>query len=211
MWGWPNGLPQFAELDALFTDFGGGSLFGTITMNEAEAEATPGVVPGQPGGKVWDIALNAAAIASLNAATNQWAVGGSLGSVTPPISTTTELLFGGLVPFSTHSGRDTPKPQLVLTTSILAGDFNDNGFVDAADYTLWRDNVGAPAGTLANDSVGGSIGPLQYDLWRTHFGQNAVRSFFVSVTNAIPEPATMLLILPSALAFLYLRRSSARS
>jgi hypothetical protein len=56
---------------------------------------------------------------------------------------------------------------------LLNADFNSDGAVDAADYTLWRDNEGAPAGTLDNDSVGGVIGDGQYQLWKQNFGATA--------------------------------------
>lgn len=70
-------------------------------------------------------------------------------------------------------------------TTVLAGDFNDDGQVDAADYTLWRDNVGAPAGTLVNDpNVGAAIGQPQYDSWSNNYG----RSLSAGVT-AVPEPS----------------------
>lgn len=51
------------------------------------------------------------------------------------------------------------------------GDFNDDGFVDAADYAAWRDNLGAPAGTLPNDPNEGPIGAEQYQTWRDNYGQ----------------------------------------
>ncbi len=52
------------------------------------------------------------------------------------------------------------------------GDFNDDGLVNAADYTVWRDNLGATI-ALPNDSTGESIvGVEQYNLWRTNFGES---------------------------------------
>jgi hypothetical protein len=47
----------------------------------------------------------------------------------------------------------------------LAGDFNQDGIVDAADYTVWRDNVGMPAGALMNDPTGIVIGDAQFNVW----------------------------------------------
>ena len=51
------------------------------------------------------------------------------------------------------------------------GDFNRDGVVDAGDYVVWRDHVGAGPGTLANDTAGGEIGTGQYELWRASFGR----------------------------------------
>lgn len=50
------------------------------------------------------------------------------------------------------------------------GDFNGNGIVDAADYTVWRDNYGT-TNQLPHDPIGGTIGSQQYDVWKAHFGQ----------------------------------------
>jgi hypothetical protein len=52
----------------------------------------------------------------------------------------------------------------------LVGDYNDNDVVDAADYVVWRNNVGTST-ELPNDSLDGTIGTAQYNQWRTHFGQ----------------------------------------
>lgn len=81
------------------------------------------------------------------------------------------------------------QPSSVLLAVISAGldgDYNDDGRVDLADYTLWRDNLGAPAGTLPNDPVGGAIGTAQYQTWKDNFGASA--SAVAAAT--VPEPAT---------------------
>jgi rhamnogalacturonyl hydrolase YesR len=76
----------------------------------------------------------------------------------------------------------------------LAGDYNDDGIVDAADYVVWRHNLGAPPGTLVNDVDGGVVGPAQYATWRANFGATrATRADTKS--SSVPEPATSFLIL----------------
>lgn len=62
------------------------------------------------------------------------------------------------------------------------GDYNENGIVDAADYTTWRDNLGAPAGTLPHDADGGVIGQAQYNTWKAHFGQGTLLTWFARNT-----------------------------
>lgn len=78
-------------------------------------------------------------------------------------------------------------------SAVLPGDFNDDGRVDAADYTVWRDNVGQPAGALANDVdgalEGGDIGPAQYARWAANYGALASPA----PAAAIPEPAALAL------------------
>jgi hypothetical protein len=80
-----------------------------------------------------------------------------------------------------------------LATVQLAGDYNGNGIVDAADYTVWRDNLGSPAGTLPNDTDGGAIGSAQYATWKANFGMALTSSGFAS-SASVPEPATALLM-----------------
>jgi hypothetical protein len=65
------------------------------------------------------------------------------------------------------------------------GDYNSNGLVDAADYTRWRDNLGAPAGTLPNDADGGVIGQAQYDTWKANFGQGS--AYWVARSPQLPD------------------------
>ncbi len=76
----------------------------------------------------------------------------------------------------------------------LPGDYNQSGGVDAADYTLWRDNLGALAGTLANDVDGGEIGAAQYETWKGRFGQIGL---VVSSHGAqvVPEPISITLLM----------------
>ncbi len=72
-----------------------------------------------------------------------------------------------------------------LVTPLL-GDYSDNGAVDAADYTVWRDNLGASV-TLPNDDTPGSVTPEDYDVWQANFGGGAASA------ASIPEPTTLLL------------------
>lgn len=54
--------------------------------------------------------------------------------------------------------------------TAVDGDYNGDDVVDLADYVVWRDNLGAPEGTLPNDPNTGAIGSLQYDTWKANFG-----------------------------------------
>ncbi|QDU88914.1 hypothetical protein Pla175_22980 [Pirellulimonas nuda] len=92
----------------------------------------------------------------------------------------------------------------------LAGDYNRDGVVDAADYTVWRDHLGAPAGTLPNDPYSGAIGADQYNTWRDHFGQST--SSAATVQNAaVPEPDSLaMVVLLAGASIISARRSVAR-
>ena len=57
---------------------------------------------------------------------------------------------------------------------IASGDYNDDGTVDAADYTVWRDRLGQTGLVVYSSADGngdGQITQADYDVWKAHFGQ----------------------------------------
>ncbi|TWT32367.1 hypothetical protein KOR34_41300 [Posidoniimonas corsicana] len=80
----------------------------------------------------------------------------------------------------------------------LPGDFNADGKVDAADYTVWRDNLGTPFPLAGNgDETGSSAGTvdaLDYALWRSNYGSMTSPAPTASAAAA-PEPAAAALTL----------------
>jgi hypothetical protein len=69
----------------------------------------------------------------------------------------------------------------------LAGDFNGDGKVDAADYASWRKGLGT------------TYTQTDYDVWRTHFGQSAGGGSGASAGSAVPEPSCPVLLLATAM------------
>jgi hypothetical protein len=67
--------------------------------------------------------------------------------------------------WSANFGRTAPVPVGV------AGDYNQNGVVDAADYSVWRDTLGSTSDLRADGSGNGIIDVTDYAVWKTHFGQ----------------------------------------
>jgi autotransporter-associated beta strand protein len=86
---------------------------------------------------------------------------------------------------------------LTVGPAILAGDYNNDGIVDAADYVIWRKNVGQPSQTLPNDITGVLIGDAQYNQWRSNFGGTTAIPGSGSALNseAVPEPSTLAMLL----------------
>jgi hypothetical protein len=77
---------------------------------------------------------------------------------------------------------------------VLAGDYNDDGAVDAADYIIWRRALVSGI-ELPNETASpGVVDQEDYALWRANFG--ATRSG-ESVAGAVPEPSigTLLVLL----------------
>ncbi len=74
----------------------------------------------------------------------------------------------------------------------LRGDYNDNGVVDAADYTVWRDQLGQTAfGLAADGNADGVVDGNDYALWVSTFGDtNAI----ASNAMAVPEPSGLLIV-----------------
>jgi hypothetical protein len=71
----------------------------------------------------------------------------------------------------------------------VAGDYNNNGTVDAADFVLWRNG-----GPLQNESASpGTIDQADYEAWRASFGAMAGGGSAGQAAAAVPEPAAWLL------------------
>ncbi len=52
------------------------------------------------------------------------------------------------------------------------GDYNNDGGVDAADYTVFRDKLGTTSGLPNNAGLGNTVDQSYYDLWKANFGQS---------------------------------------
>lgn len=105
---------------------------------------------------------------------------------------------------------------LQISTFILAGDFNNDGKVDAADYIVWRNNLGDADETNINhhgDGLNG-VDEADFDVWKQHFGQSSTtspgESSIAEPLAAIPEPATNMM-LSSTIVGISLRRRRAVS
>jgi endonuclease I len=82
----------------------------------------------------------------------------------------------------------------------LAGDFNNDGSVDAGDYVVWQRSFGQSVATAYSGADGDgnlTIDNADFDVWRAHFGQTAPGSS-QSLSASVPEPATAWLLFFSA-------------
>ncbi len=65
--------------------------------------------------------------------------------------------------------------QPLIVLPVLLGDYNQDTFVDAADYTVWSDMQGQSGVTPYSGADGNgdrTIGPEDYDVWKSHFGES---------------------------------------
>jgi hypothetical protein len=99
--------------------------------------------------------------------------------------------------------------DVVLNTVGVLGDYNLNGIVDAADYTVWRDSLGQMGTTLAaNGNRNDRIDAGDYDVWRAHFGQIAGSGSAANANAAVPEPSTLWMLLAGILTMSSRRRAA---
>jgi hypothetical protein len=86
--------------------------------------------------------------------------------------------------------------EITVPSIQRPGDYNNNGIVDAADYTVWRHQLNQSV-TIPNDTTPGSVNAGDYNVWRAHFGQHSGSGSGINSNAAVPEPATAaILILP---------------
>jgi fibronectin-binding autotransporter adhesin len=127
------------------------------------------------------------------------AISGVFGSINGVAGTYTEgaaVTLGSQTFHITYAGGTGNDVLLVGTPAGVAGDYNGNGVVDAADYVVWRKNLGLTGGATASQGDGdadGNVTPLDYDFWRARFG-NASGSGSSLKPSAVPEPGTVLLL-----------------
>jgi hypothetical protein len=81
---------------------------------------------------------------------------------------------------------DLPDPIAVVGMLQLAGDYDGNHVIDAADYVVWRNWLGTTT-PLPGDVTPGLVSTDDYDVWRKNFGRSVA-----SGAAAVPEPGTLL-------------------
>ncbi|TWU21796.1 hypothetical protein [Bythopirellula polymerisocia] len=124
-------------------------------------------------------------------------------SVTPLVFRTFALDTNADLTHLTLTGIDYSKaasfdePRLGTTWEDVVGgsaDFDGDGDVDGADFLTWQRGFGATTGALRSEGDANSDGAIdQTDLnyWTSGYGSAAV----VPVTMAVPEPASLVLLL----------------
>jgi hypothetical protein len=91
-----------------------------------------------------------------------------------------------------------PPPQ-------TTGDYNLDGTVNAADYTVWRDTFGQDVedGTGADGFADGTIDEQDYSFWKSHFGEEVDQPGGGAASILVPEPAVLALASSGIFAFLF--------
>jgi autotransporter-associated beta strand protein len=91
--------------------------------------------------------------------------------------------------------------QLYINGTIsvggLLGDYNQDGVVDAADYTVWRDTLGSTTDLRADGNDNGVIDQGDFAIWKAHFGEHTGSGS--GSASPVPEPSTTAMVLTAAI------------
>ena len=122
----------------------------------------------------------------------------------------TQLATGFPAPAGTYAPRLIMDAVLATAAPTLAGDYNQDGNVDAADYSVWRDSLGS-TGPLPNETESlGTIDQADYDAWKANFGATTAGAASRVVpdpgSSAVPEPVTGTMVLCGVFMSAWLRR-----
>ncbi|TWT90517.1 hypothetical protein Mal64_09080 [Pseudobythopirellula maris] len=83
---------------------------------------------------------------------------------------------------------------LYLGLSGQPGDYNGDGVVDAADFTVWRDTRDHSGDLRADGDNNGVVNELDYDLWLDNFGKSWPSPSSASQGQSTPEPSAGALL-----------------
>ena len=86
------------------------------------------------------------------------------------------------VAFIPNGGTGFTKPF----SPAITGDYNHDGVVDAADYSVWRDTLGSTSSLAADGNNNHVIDSGDYTIWKTNFGN---RGSGAASDISVPEPA----------------------
>jgi len=95
----------------------------------------------------------------------------------------------------------------------LSGDYNSDGIVDAADYTVWRDHLGQAfdlPGENPDADTPGMVDAEDFMFWKSQFGQSSGSGSVASVNATVPEPTTLVLLMMAVVVFGTSRRALRR-
>ena len=87
------------------------------------------------------------------------------------------------------------------------GDYNNDGTVNAADYTVWRDHLNTGFALVNRDPTNsGDVNEQDYAFWKSQFGLGGGAGAVNATGASVPEPMTAWLIFTASAIFFMVRR-----
>lgn len=112
-----------------------------------------------------------------------------------------------LVDFFTSVASDINLASVIFDNLVVTalpepfeGDYNSDGVVDAADYTVFKDTLGSTSDLRADGNGNGAIDPGDLTVWSDNYGAVAPSG------TAVPEPSTLAGCVIAAAALVGRRR-----
>ena len=189
----------------------------TVTWNSLDAQnynavdgTDAGSVAGDTAGEGWD----AAGGSNANQLTELFL--GAAGSTLAPNATLNlgnaynTSIFGNtdgdlIFKFGVLNGAALITAPVTYVSTGVPGDYNGNGIVDAADYTVWRDSLGKTGAGLAADGDGNNaVDQADYTYWKTRFGNTSGSG--AGQAGSVPEPTSLVLALTALVLLAQMRR-----
>lgn len=99
-----------------------------------------------------------------------------------------------------------------IRLGVWAGDYNEDGLIDAADYTTWRNALGTAVTPWegADGDGDGIVTAADYDVWKLNFGKTIQHLDGAGSLAAVPEPNSLVLLLAGIMLGSYGRRRHKR-
>jgi len=112
--------------------------------------------------------------------------------------------LGGMLAWDTSQLYTTGVLSVVGPSPTLEADFDEDGDVDGMDLTRWRNNFATGATHMqGNADADGDVDGADFLTWQRQLGSGTAT---VVAIEAVPEPATLLLLVLAALAICFRRR-----
>ncbi len=146
---------------------------------------------------------------------NDWEAfaGGANGLIDAPSGYVTidSIWFTGIGDAQIYLDNVSHNPLGLLAAAAVVGDYNGDGTVNAADYTMWRTTFGSVVtpGTQADGNGNGVVDVGDYLVWRKHLPLGGGTTFGADAA-AIPEPTSLLLIAAATIGLLTSRKRGQR-
>jgi fibronectin-binding autotransporter adhesin len=126
---------------------------------------------------------------------NSAPINGTFANNDTPTAEYESLRYSFSLSYAAGTGNDI---AVTVASVALIGDYNADGFVDAADYTVWQDAVGTTVAAYvgADGNGDGVVDEDDHAVWAAHYGA----SLEAAMAEAVPEPAGVVLAVLTLIA-----------